>query len=205
MQPTTRSAITLFATLYTLALLSGSPSALRPWQKIFQKNSFSVSIPVASVRRISRVAEKTSIHHTKECTMQITPYLNFNGNCREAFEFYERTLKGKIQMMMPHAGSPAESHTPSEWRDKILHASLAIGNALLMASDVPPENYKQPEGFAVSLNLGDVSEAERIFRELSEGARITMPLQPTFWAARFGMLTDRYGIPWMINCEQPTA
>jgi PhnB protein len=137
--------------------------------------------------------------------MQITPYLNFNGNCKEAFEFYERALKGKIQLMMPHAGSPAESHTPPEWRDKILHASLTIGNATLMASDIPPKDYKQPEGIAVSLNLTDIPEAERIFRELSEGARITLPLQPTFWAVRFGMLTDRYGIPWMINCDQPTA
>jgi PhnB protein len=205
MHTTTRSAITLFATLYTLALLTGPPSARCPWQNIFQKNSFSVSIPVASVRRISRAAEKSAAHYTKECNMQITPYLNFNGNCKEAFEFYERTLKGKIQTMMPHAGSPAESHTAPEWRDKILHASLTIGNAVLMASDIPPEGYKQPEGFAVSLNFSDIAEAERIFRELSLGARITMPLQPTFWAARFGMLTDRYGIPWMINCEQPTA
>jgi PhnB protein len=205
MQPTTRSAITLFATLYTLALLSGSPTALRPWQEIFQKNSLSVSIPVDSVRRINRAAEKTSAPPVKECTVQITPYLNFNGNCKEAFEFYERVLKGKIQIMMPHAGSPMEAHTPPDWRDKILHTTLTVGNATLMASDAPPEGYKQPEGISVSVNLSDISEAERIFRELSEGARITMPLQQTFWAARFGMLTDRYGTPWMINCEQPTA
>jgi PhnB protein len=137
--------------------------------------------------------------------MQIIPYLNFNGNCKEAFEFYERTLKGKIQAMMTHAGSPMEAQTPPEWRDKILHATLTVGNAVIMASDAPPKGYKQPEGITVSLNLNDVADAERIFRELSEGARITMPLQQTFWAARFGMLTDRYGIPWMINCEQPTA
>jgi len=205
MQPTTRSAITLFATFYTLALLTGSPSALRPWQKIFQENSFSVSIPVAPVRRTSRAAERSATYHTKECTMQITPYLNFNGNCKEAFEFYERALKGKIEAMMPHAGSPAEQHASPEWRDKILHARLSIGNATLMASDTPPQYYKQPEGFAVSLNLTDIAESERIFRELSEGARITMPIQQTFWAARFGMLTDRFGIPWMINCDQPTA
>ena len=137
--------------------------------------------------------------------MQITPYLNFNGNCKEAFEFYERTLKGKIQTMMPHAGSPMEAHTPPEWRDKILHASLTVGNAALMASDAPPQGYKQPEGFAVSLGLSDIAEAERIFRDLSEGGRITMPIQQTFWAARFGMLTDRYGIPWMINCDKPMS
>ncbi|WP_211256162.1 VOC family protein [Edaphobacter aggregans] len=205
MHTTTRSAITLFATLYTLALLTGSPTALRPWQKIFQKDSFSVSISVDSVRRTSRAAEKPSAHHIKECTVQITPYLNFNGNCKEAFEFYERTLKGKIEAMMPHAGSPAEQHTTPEWRNKILHARLNVNGGILMASDAPPQGYKQPEGFAVSLNLTDIPEAERIFRELAADARITMPLQPTFWAARFGMLTDRFGIPWMINCEQPTA
>ena len=137
--------------------------------------------------------------------MQLIPYLTFNGNCKEAFEFYERALKGKIEAMMPHAGTPAEQHTPAEWHDKILHARLNVGDATLMASDAPPEGYKKPEGFSVSLNVNDVAEAERIFRELSEGARITMPLQPTFWAAGFGMLTDRYGIPWMINCDKPTA
>ena len=137
--------------------------------------------------------------------MQIQPYLNFNGDCKEAFEFYAGVLKGTIDTMMTHAGSPMEAHTPPEWREKILHAHLTVAKTVLMASDAPPKGYKQPEGCAVSLGLTDIAEAERIFRELSEGGRITMPIQQTFWADRFGMFTDRFGIPWMINCGQPAA
>ena len=90
-----------------------------------------------------------------------------------------------------------------EWQDKILHASLKIGDTVLMGSDAPPERYEKPKGFSVSLVLDDTGEAERIFKTLSEGGSVQMPIQQTFWAARFGMLTDRYAIPWMINCGQP--
>jgi len=211
MHTTNRTAMMLFATFYSAALLSGSPSVRLSFEK-FQKNLPAVSISVDSVRRISRADDLRVInlqitldHHTKECSMQIHPYLNFNGNCKEAFESYERILKGKLEAMMSHAGTPAEAHTPPEWHDKILHARLNVNGAILMASDAPPEGYKQPEGFAVSLGIADVKEAERVFRELSEGGRITMPFQPTFWALGFGMLTDRFGIPWMINCDKPTA
>ena len=137
--------------------------------------------------------------------MQIQPYLFFKGDCEEAFKFYERILKAKIDAMLPHAGTPAEQNTPPEWRDKIMHARLTVGEAVLMASDAPPEHYSAPVGFSVSLQIDKVSEAERVYNELSIGGRITLALQQTFWATRFGMFTDRFGIPWMINCNQPTA
>jgi PhnB protein len=132
--------------------------------------------------------------------MQLNPYLLFNGQCETAFKFYEKCLGGKIEAMIPHAGTPAESSVPAEWRDKIMHASMTVDGAVLMASDAPPEHYQPPKGFSVSINLKDAAEAERIFNALAENGTVKMPLQQTFWATRFGMLTDRWGIPWMINC-----
>jgi PhnB protein len=133
--------------------------------------------------------------------MQFTPYLNFNGDCEAAFRFYERVLGGKIEIMQTHGESPIAGEVPPTWHSRILHARLTVGDAVLMASDTPPEMYQQPQGLTVSIGLQDIAEAERIFRELAEGGRVTMPIGKTFWAERFGMLVDRFGIPWMINCD----
>jgi PhnB protein len=134
--------------------------------------------------------------------MQLSPYLFFNGDCEEAFKFYAQCLGGKIEGMLTHAGTPAEAQVPPEWRDKILHARLTIGDQVLMASDAPPGRYDQPKGFSVSIQIKDPAEAERIFQALSENGTVQMPIAETFWAARFGMLVDRFGIPWMVNCER---
>jgi len=134
--------------------------------------------------------------------MQLNPYLYFNGQCEVAFKFYERCLGGKIEAMMTHAGTPMEKQTPEEWRDKILHACMTVGDGVLMASDAPPEHYKEPKGFSVSRETLKKAEAERAFHALTENEKVQMPMQETFWAARFGMLTDQFGIPWMINCEK---
>ena len=133
--------------------------------------------------------------------MQVNTYLTFNGNCKEAFEFYAESLNGKIEAMMSHAGTPAEQHVPAEWRDKIIHARMTIGNEVLMASDAPPDRYEQPQGFSVNLGFNDEAEAKRIYDELSANGKIIMPLGPTFWAKAFAMFVDRFGTPWMINCE----
>jgi PhnB protein len=106
--------------------------------------------------------------------------------------------------MMPHEGSPTAEHVPAEWRRKILHARMVVGDTVLMASDVPPERYSSPKGFAVSLQIKNPAEAERMFHALAEQGIVQMPIQPTFWAERFGMLVDRFGIPWMVNCEKAT-
>jgi PhnB protein len=134
--------------------------------------------------------------------MQLNPYLTFNGQCEAAFKFYEQCLVGKIVAMVPHAGTPAEEHVSSEWRNKILHAHLKVGDQALMGSDAPPERYVQPKRFSVSLQIKDPADAERIFHTLAENGEVRMPIQETFWAVRFGMLVDRFGIPWMINCEK---
>ncbi len=133
--------------------------------------------------------------------MQLNTYLLFDGRCEAAFRFYERCLEGKIEAMISHAGTPMEKHVAPEWREKIMHASLAVGNERLMGSDVPPGDYKEPKGFSVSISVKDTAAAERIFNALAENGKIGMPLQSTFWAARFGMLVDQFGVPWMINCE----
>jgi len=134
--------------------------------------------------------------------MTLNTYLVFNGNCKEAFEFYATLLGGKIESMFTHAGSPMEAQTPANWLDKIMHAHLSVGGSQLMGSDAPPDRYKTPHAFAVNIGLDDVADAERIFQGLAENGKIGMPIQQTFWATRFGMVTDRFGIPWMINCPQ---
>lgn len=136
--------------------------------------------------------------------MQLNPYLNFNGQCEAAFKFYAQCLGGTIEAMIPHAGTPAAEHVPPEWQSKIMHARLRTGDDILMGSDAPPGHYEAPQGFSVSLNFKDPAHAERVFHALEEKGTVRMPIQQTFWAARFGMLVDQFGIPWMINCE-PTS
>ncbi len=133
--------------------------------------------------------------------MQINPYLLFSGQCEEAFRFYEELLGGKIQVMKTYEETPAGGQAPANWHKKILHARMAIGSQILMGSDPPPGREPRPQGFSVSISVDEPAEAERIFHGLAAGATVAMPIQETFWAKRFGMLTDRFGIPWMINCE----
>ena len=133
--------------------------------------------------------------------MQLNPYLNFNGQCESAFKFYEKCLGGEITAMLTFESSPMAEQTPPEWHDKIMHARLTVGETVLMASDAPPGRYEETKGMSIALNTDKPEEAERIFAALSENGTVQMPIQPTFWAARFGMLVDQFGIPWMVNCE----
>lgn len=134
--------------------------------------------------------------------MQVNPYLYFNGQCEEAFKFYEKLLGGKIEVLMPHEGTPAADHVPADWRKKIMHARMVVDGQTLMASDAPPGHYHKPQGYAVSISVKDPADADRIFLALAENGKVNMPIQETFWAQRFGMLVDRFGIPWMVNCEK---
>jgi PhnB protein len=133
--------------------------------------------------------------------MQLNPYLIFNSQCEAAFKFYEERLGGKILVMLDHGSSPMAEQGPPEWRNKIMHARLTVGDAVLMGSDSPPEHYEEMKGFYVALNTEAPADAERIFHALAENGTVRMELQETFWAARFGMLVDQFGVPWMINCE----
>jgi PhnB protein len=134
--------------------------------------------------------------------MQISTYLSFKGDCEAAFKFYERCLGGQLGPIFRYGGTPMADQVPAGWSDKIMHGSLTVGGLLLMGGDVAPEAYEQPKGFSLSVQIKGTDDAERVFHELARDGRVVMPLEKTFWAARFGMVVDRFGIPWLINCEE---
>lgn len=134
--------------------------------------------------------------------MQVSPYLFFNGQCEAAFKFYEQSLGGKLVAMMTHGETPMVEQYPAIPRDSIVHARLMLGDTLLMGSDCPPEYYETPQGSCVSLMVDTPAEAERVFNVLAENGKVQMPMEETFWAVRFGMVVDQFGIPWMVNCEK---
>ena len=137
--------------------------------------------------------------------MQLNPYLTFKGQCEAAFTFYEQCLGGKIVAMVPHEGSPMADKVSADWRKKIMHARMTVGDKVLMGSDAPPDHYQEPKGISVTLGIEEPAEAERVFHALAKNGTVQMPIQKTFWATRFGMLVDQFGIPWMINCEPKAA
>lgn len=132
--------------------------------------------------------------------MRVQPHLNFNGNCEEAFKFYEKALNGKITFSMRFGETPMAGQVPPDWQNKIIHTTLAVGEQAISGADAAGEHYKTPQGMSVAIDISDPNEADRIFGALSQGAKVQMPIQETFWAKRFGALTDRFGIPWMVNC-----
>ena len=135
--------------------------------------------------------------------MTLNPYLLFNGECAAAFKFYEKCFGGKIEMSMTYGEIPAGEPAAENTRNLIAHVRMVIDGMVLMGGDAPPERYQKPAGFSVSLNVDRASEAERIFAALADGGSIGMPLQSTFWAERFGMVTDRFGSPWMVSFAKP--
>ena len=135
--------------------------------------------------------------------MQVNPYLSFNGQCEAAFRCYERCLGARLGPIFRYAGSPMADQAPADWQDKVMHGCVTVGGQVLMGGDVAPDRYEEPKGFSLSVQIKSTTEAERVFHELSKGGRVVVPLEKTFWAARFGMLVDRFGIPWLINCEGP--
>ena len=134
-------------------------------------------------------------------SVQVTTYLSFNGQCEAAFKFYEQCLGGQLGPIFRYAGSPMADSAPADWGDKVMHGSVTVGGQVLMGADVTPDRYEEPQGFSLSIQLRSTTEAERIFHELATNGMVLMPLEKTFWAAGFGMLVDRFGIRWLINCE----
>jgi PhnB protein len=135
--------------------------------------------------------------------MQMNAYLTFSGQCEAAFKFYAEVLGGEIIAMLPHEGTPMAEHVPAEWRSKIIHARMMVGDKVLMGSDAPPDRFEKMQGFSVTLGIDDPAEAERVFHALAANGTVRMPIGETFWAVRFGVLVDQFGTPWMINCEKP--
>jgi PhnB protein len=137
--------------------------------------------------------------------MAFHPYLYFSGTCREAFTRYQEIFGGEL-VLLTMADMPAEdaaAQVPPEQADLIMHAALTFGDNLLMASDDPTGDGAGARGIAVNYTTPDVGEAERVFKELSVGGEVAMPMGETFWSPSFGMCTDRFGIPWMVNAEAP--
>ena len=132
--------------------------------------------------------------------MQVNPYLSFDGQCEAAFTFYARVLGGQVGTIFRYAGTEFDAQVPSDWHDKVMHGSVTVAGMELMGADVAPDRYEAPKGFSLSIHLTDIADAERIFKELSTGGRIVMGLEKTSWADRFGMVVDRFGLSWMINC-----
>jgi PhnB protein len=146
----------------------------------------------------------TRVSHTQRTNclvMQMNPYLSFKGDCEAAFKFYEDCFGAQLGAIFRYAGSPAEHQVPADWSEKIMHGSITIGDQVLMGADVTPERYEEPKGFSLSLQIKSTGDAERIFNELARDGRVVMPLAKTFWASRFGVVVDRFGIQWLINCE----
>lgn len=139
----------------------------------------------------------------QEYIMRMNAYLIFNGQCEEAFRFYQRCLGGEIAALVRPGDVPDGTGPPAGNPGRILHARLLVGDAVLMGSDGCPERPEAHGGFHVTVNVDDPTEAERIFHALAEGGAVRSPLEETFWAERFGMVADRFGVPWMINCEKP--
>ena len=133
--------------------------------------------------------------------MQLNTYLMFNGDCEEAIKFYEKVLGAKADAVLKHGESPVEGMSPPDWKDKVMHARFSVGETVVMASDAPPGHYDRPQGFSVSISVDDTEKGESIFNALAENGTTKMPFQQTFWAKGFGMCVDRFGIPWMVNCE----
>jgi PhnB protein len=133
--------------------------------------------------------------------MQLNSHINFNGQCREAFAFYAELLGGKVEFTMTWGEMPGAEKFPAETHNLIMHSTVRIGDSSLMGADSPPERYQAPKGMNVALHFKDKAESERIFKALSEGGNVQMPFEKTFWSPGFGMCTDRFGVPWMVNTE----
>jgi len=135
--------------------------------------------------------------------MKLNPYLNFPGTCEEAMNTYAKVLGGEIVAMLAYGDMPGDYPIPDEMRKKIAHARIVIGDQVIMASDSGPDRFKPMQGVSVTLNIPEPAEAERVFKALVEGGTTIMPLEETFWAHKFGVLVDRFGTQWMVNCEKP--
>ena len=136
--------------------------------------------------------------------MQLAVHLAFNGNCRQAFEYYAKTFGGRILMQLTYGEAPAGAGVSSaEMTNQIMHARLDIEGQYLMGADAPPGRYHASKGIMVSVSISDPERARRIFEALADKGNITMPFQETFWARGFGMCIDQFAIPWMVNCEKP--
>jgi PhnB protein len=135
--------------------------------------------------------------------MELEPYLFFNGQCEEALSFYSRIFGGKIESLMRFEGTPMEADTPPEYKKKVMHARFKSPTLKFMASDGRPGSHQESGNISLSIDSRSLAEAQRVWQKLAEGGKVEMPFGDTFWGAKFGTLTDKFGIDWMVNCALP--
>jgi PhnB protein len=141
-------------------------------------------------------------------SMQVQPYLFFSGNCEEALKFYQKVLGAKVEEIFRYKESPEPppaDKVPANWGDKIMHASVRIGESQLLASDGCPQEGAGFKNFSLTISATNEAEADRLFNGLAEGGQVQMPLGKTFFSPRFGMLTDRFGLGWMVGVFDQSA
>jgi PhnB protein len=131
----------------------------------------------------------------------VNPYLSFNGDCEQAFDLYKSVFGGEYQGLMRWGDNPDCAEMPADQKSQVMHVALPIGNTVMMGSDSPMGPVERGSAYSVAIGSNDLGETEKIFNGLAEGGQVTMPLQKTFWGATFGMLTDKFGVTWMINCD----
>lgn len=134
--------------------------------------------------------------------MKATPHLAFDGRCEEAFRYYEKHLGGKITRSATYGDTPMAQEMPAGWAKKFVHAEIKIGDSAIMGADSPPGRYVETHGMAITIAADTPADAQRMFDALADGGSVQMPMEKTFFAAKFGMLRDRFGIPWMVICEK---
>ena len=135
--------------------------------------------------------------------MQLVPYMMFNGQCREAFAFYAKAIGAEVSYCLTYGESPMCDEMPADSRDWIMHSQIEAPGLRLMGADGPPMETQAGAGTVNNLMVDSVEDAERVFAALADGGQVQQPIQETFWALRWGMLVDRYGKPWMVNCSRP--
>lgn len=141
---------------------------------------------------------------TSAPTTVVQAYLNFEGRCEEAVEFYRQALGAEVEMMMRFKDAPADSQCPGSDGNKIMHSAFRIGSTTVMASDCRNTGKPNFEGFSLSLSIPTEAEADRLFNALADGGKVEMPLEKTFWSPKFGVVADKFGVSWMINvCTGP--
>ena len=132
--------------------------------------------------------------------MSLSFHIDFNGQCKEAFEFYAEHLNGTIGTMLEFKDSPVAANVPKEWQHKIVHANIVIEGMELAGADVKPEQYQKPKGFNILLGVNTESTVKSIFKQISVGGEVIFPPQKTFWSPCYAIVVDRFGVPWKFNC-----
>jgi PhnB protein len=141
----------------------------------------------------------------RSLTMRISPHLTFNGQCQAAFLAYQKLFGGAITTMLTYGASPMAPHIDPQWHERIVHATLLIGQLELTGTDIVPKDYKEPQGFFVTVTIGDAKRAGEIFDSLASNGVVHLPFQATFWSPGFGVVVDRYAVPWEINVAAPAS